>query len=283
MGASPGTSGTNSHLTAIEKFRALVLAIYLLIFGLNSTHTFSQAFTNSDTAAANATITYVRDVLPIVWGKCYSCHNDQARFLPNWSDYKIAFAHRVEIKRRVWDSWKGKYYKESMPVENSPQCLAMTEADRQTIKNWVEEGAVYGVSPAQGNARSKFERIVLGRRLFTMTCLPCHQVSGQGIPDRFPPLAASDFLNSDKNRVIQTLLYGRQGGIVVNGHAFNSSMPRFPLTDEEIANVLTYVYNSFGNSGKEVTPHEVNILRAQKTATSTESKKADIRKSSPWE
>jgi mono/diheme cytochrome c family protein len=267
----------------MKRLRGVVSTIFLVAISLDLRSAPSQAAANSGGASASASVTYVRDVLPIVIGKCYSCHNDQTRFLPNWSDYKTAFAHRGEIKRRVWDSWKGEYYKESMPVGNSPQCLAMTEADRQTIKQWVQEGAVYGVPPAPGNAGSKNERIELGRQLFSAACMPCHQANGQGIPDRFPPLAASDFLNSDQPRAIQTLLNGRQGEITVNGRAFNNSMPKFPLSDEQIANVLTYVYNSFGNSGKEVTPDEVSTLRAQKIEPTTAQKESAISKPSPFE
>lgn len=79
----------------------------------------------------------------------------------------------------------------------------------------------------------------------------------------FPPLAGSDFLNADKKRAIKTVIYGRQGAIVVNGMKFNNFMPKFPLSDDDIANVLTFVYSSFGNSGLEVTPQEVETLRSE--------------------
>lgn len=229
--------------------------------------------------------TYTRDVLPIVLGKCYSCHNDQTKFLPNWSDYSTAFAHRVEIKRRVWDSWRGSYYKQPMPAGNSPQCQAMTEADRQVIKRWVEQGAVYGEAPAtQVAAASKDERIKAGRQLFGAVCLPCHQANGQGIPNRFPPLAASDFLNADRNRAIQTLLNGRMGEITVNGQKFNGAMPRLPFDDEQISCVLTYVYCSFGNSGQEIRPDDVKQVRAQKTEAVPDPKPVKTtEKPTPWE
>ena len=231
-----------------------------------------------------ASPTFVRDVLPIVLGRCYSCHNDQAKFLPDWSDYSTAFSHRVEIKRRVWDSWQGHYYKEPMPAGNSPQCMAMTEADRETIKRWVEQGAMHGTVPPQAAALSRAERMEAGRRLFGTVCLPCHQASGQGIPDRFPPLAASDFLNTDRNRAIETLLNGRQGEIVVNGRKFNGSMPRLPFDDAQIASVLTYVYGSFGNSGQEVLPDDVKQVRALKIASVPDSKPAKTAGNpNPWE
>ena len=103
----------------------------------------------------------------------------------------------------------------------------------------------------------------MGRRLFSSICAACHQPTGRGIPNVFPPLASSDFLNADKNRAVKTVLNGRQGEIVVNGQRFNNSMPQFPLSDQYIADVLTYVYNSFGNSGVEVSSEEVARLRAE--------------------
>lgn len=230
---------------------------------------FSQSLTGSAAPSVagqqvEASFTYTRDALPIFLGKCFSCHNDRTKFLPNWSDYSTAFAHRVEIKRRVWDSWRGDYYKESMPIGNSPQCLAMSDADRQTIKLWVEQGAVLGASPARVSVVSRADRLEAGHRLFGTVCMPCHQSNAQGLPGRFPPLAASDFLNADKKRAIQTLLNGRAGEITVNGQRFSGDMPRLPFDDAQIASVLTYVYSSFGNSGQDVSPDEVKSVRAQK-------------------
>lgn len=215
------------------------------------------------TSAGPGSPTYLRDVLPIFMGKCSRCHNEQARFVYNWLDYKTAFLDRWEIRRRLWDSWKGSYYKESMPISNSPESLAITDEERLTIRNWVIAGAPRGVAVASGGVKTKAERIELGRRLFTSICSACHQVTGSGVPNVFPPLAGSDFLNADKNRAIKTVINGRQGEIVVNGLKFNNSMPKFPLSDDDIANALTYVYNSFGNSGLEITPDEVKTLRGQ--------------------
>lgn len=207
--------------------------------------------------------TYLRDILPILMGKCSRCHNEQARFVYNWLDYKTAFADRWEIRRRVWDSWKGSYFKESMPIANSPESLAITDAERLIIRNWVAGGGIRGVPPPPEGPKSKAERIELGRRLFSSICSACHQPTGQGLPNVFPPLAGSDFLNADKNRAIKIVINGRQGEVLVNGMKFNNSMPSFPLSDQDIANALTFVYNSFGNSGLEVTPEEVKALRSQ--------------------
>jgi mono/diheme cytochrome c family protein/F0F1-type ATP synthase membrane subunit c/vacuolar-type H+-ATPase subunit K len=215
------------------------------------------------TESTNQAPTYLRDVLPIIMGKCSRCHNEEARFVYNWLDYRTAFADRWEIKRRVWDAWKGTYFKESMPIANSPESLALTDEERLTIRKWVAEGGVRGVAPPPGAPKSKAEKIELGRRLFTSICAACHQPTGQGLPNVFPPLAGSDFLNADKNRAIKIVINGRQGEVIVNGRKFNNSMPKFPLGDDDIANALTFVYNSFGNAGLEVKPDEVKLLRAE--------------------
>src|ERR1700687_4435136 len=107
----------------------LIRACLLATLGcLSSTWAMAQ----SVSAAAESTNqhpTYLRDVLPIIMGKCSRCHNEEARFVYNWLDYRTAFADRGEIKRRVWDSWKGTYFKESMPIANSPESLALTEEE----------------------------------------------------------------------------------------------------------------------------------------------------------
>ena len=215
------------------------------------------------------TPTYLGDIQPIFMGNCSRCHNQQSRFIYNWLDYKTAYADRWEIRRRVWDSWKGSYYKEAMPIANSPESLALTESERITIRNWVDKGAIEGVAPSSNFAKSKLERISAGRRLFTSICAACHQATGQGRPNLFPPLAGSDYLNADKSRAINIVIFGRQGEVIVNGIKYNNNMPSFPLADQDIANVLTYVYNSFGNSGFEVSPEEVKAQRIQAPTPST--------------
>ena len=227
----------------------------------------------SQTATDANPPTYLRDVLPIFTGKCAACHNDQAKFLNNWFDYKTAVADRREIRRRVWDSWKGSYFKQPMPIGNSPEFEAMTEEEHTMIKNWVDAGAPYGVAPPDSVPKSKAEQVERGRRIFTAICAVCHQTSGQGIPNRFPPLAASDFLNSDKSRAIRIVLNGISGEIFVNGQKFNNTMPSLPLADGDVAAALTYVYNSFANSSKEVTPEEVKALRGQKGVVNTADEK----------
>jgi nitrite reductase (NO-forming) len=101
-----------------------------------------------------------------------------------------------------------------------------------------------------------------GKLVFMQTCAVCHQTNGQGLPQVFPPLAGSDFLMADKARSIRIVLQGMSGPIMVNGTKYDSVMPPIvQLTDEQVANVLTYVRNSWGNSGEAVSPDEVRLER----------------------
>jgi len=129
-----------------------------------------------------------------------------------------------------------------------------------------EGGAIQSMpdnGKAQAGAKNKAERIARGKTKFNAVCSACHQPTGVGIPHAFPPLAGSDFLNADKNRAIGIVLNGLKGEVVVNGNKFNSVMPKLDLSDEDIANVLTYVYSQWGNKGHEVTPAEVKAIRAK--------------------
>jgi mono/diheme cytochrome c family protein len=91
----------------------------------------------------------------------------------------------------------------------------------------------------------------------------CHQAEGQGHESVFPPLAKADYLMADKERSIHVVLAGLSGEITVNGQSYNNVMPGWAhLTDHEIADVLTFVRNSFGNQGEPVLNAEVAKLRA---------------------
>ena len=77
----------------------------------------------------------------------------------------------------------------------------------------------------------------------------------------FPPLAKSDFLNKDMNRAIDAVLYGLSGEITVNGNKYNSVMTSQNLTDQEVADVLSYIYNNWDNNKTVVTPDMVKARR----------------------
>ena len=116
-------------------------------------------------------------------------------------------------------------------------------------------------TPAPSRERTKDERIHEGEVVFNQVCFACHQANGQGLPGVFPPLAKSDFLMADRDRAIGIVLHGKQGPITVNGQKYNQVMTPQNLDDEQIANVLTFVMNSWGNSGDAVTPAHIQAVR----------------------
>lgn len=129
------------------------------------------------------------------------------------------------------------------------------------IQSQVGETPIAEPPPA---IRTKQERIDLGKNLYSRSCIACHQVDGSGLANAFPPLAKSDYLNADENRAIDIILNGLSGEITVNGQKFNSAMPAQILDDDQIASVLTYVYNTWGNKGSVITPEMVRARREKK-------------------
>ncbi len=119
-----------------------------------------------------------------------------------------------------------------------------------------------GEVPVAPEASSVEDRIEMGRRVYAQTCLACHQPEGQGLANAFPPLAGSDYLNADVERAIKIVIFGKTGEMTVNGATYNSVMTAQTLTDEEIANVMTFVYNSWANNKTEVTPALVAKVRS---------------------
>ena len=105
------------------------------------------------------------------------------------------------------------------------------------------------------------QQIEDGKKVYQRTCIACHQVQGQGLEGAFPPLAKADYLNADVDRAIETVLKGHTGGITVNGKQYNSVMPPQPLTSEQIADVLTYVYHNWENNKTIVSPERVKKVR----------------------
>ena len=110
---------------------------------------------------------------------------------------------------------------------------------------------------------TKEDQIKAGSLLFNGTCSVCHQPNGAGLPNVFPPLAKSNFLMANKERSIDIVLNGLTGKVTVNGAEFNSVMPPMSQhTDDEVANILTFVRNSWGNQGEAVSKDEVAKRRA---------------------
>lgn len=110
--------------------------------------------------------------------------------------------------------------------------------------------------------------IAHGKQVFGNVCAVCHQASGNGVAGAFPPLAKSDFLVADPKRAIHVVINGLSGKVTVNGQHFDSVMPPFgaQLTDREVASVLTYVLNSWGNPGGRIDAKDVAAVRSNRVA-----------------
>jgi nitrite reductase (NO-forming) len=116
---------------------------------------------------------------------------------------------------------------------------------------------------AKAGALTVEEQIRAGQVLFAGTCSTCHQANGQGLPGVFPPLAKSDYFAKEPTRIVDTVLRGLSGAIKVNGEPYNSVMPPLAqLTDDEIANIATYLLNSWDNPGGRITKEQVAKRRA---------------------
>lgn len=98
----------------------------------------------------------------------------------------------------------------------------------------------------------------LGQSLYKQNCGSCHQQGGQGVPNMYPPLKNTTYVEGDKQRLIQVVLYGLEEEIEVNGKKYNQPMPpNKHLSDDKIALILTYVRSHFGNEASAITPEEV--------------------------
>ncbi len=130
-------------------------------------------------------------------------------------------------------------------------CAAVADAKENPV-------AVHQAEMKSGMA----ETMQAGESVYQTHCAACHQGTGQGMSGVFPPLAGSDFLLQDKQRAIRVVLAGLSGEITVNDSKYNAVMPNLAyLSDAEIAQVITYVANSWGNAGFQVTAEEVAANR----------------------
>jgi nitrite reductase (NO-forming) len=153
--------------------------------------------------------------------------------------------------------------------------LAMLKAegaDRKDIYSGKEVDAMYLGGRATGNLSAvataakanaagtltQEDQVAAGKALFAGTCSTCHQANGEGMEGVFPPLAKSSVLAATPKRIVDIMLHGLNGPVTVNGKDYNSTMPAMTqLTDDEVANIGTYVLNSWGNPGGRISKEEV--------------------------
>jgi mono/diheme cytochrome c family protein len=132
--------------------------------------------------------------------------------------------------------------------------------------NW--DPLVYNEKPgaavgAQEADEGPPDPMVLGKRVYN-NCISCHQADGQGVEGSYPPLVGSEWVLGSTVRLSAILLHGLEGEIVVLGETYNEVMPAWShLSDLQIASVMTYVRNSWGNEAEPVSEALVADVREQ--------------------
>jgi len=106
--------------------------------------------------------------------------------------------------------------------------------------------------------------ITRGKALYKQYCMSCHQENGTGVPRMNPPLVKTEYVLGDKKRLIGILLNGLNEDVEINGEYYSNPMPsQAALKDQEIADILSYVRNSFGNKAGTISAEEVTAVRAE--------------------
>ena len=116
----------------------------------------------------------------------------------------------------------------------------------------------FGSTPDDDPAAAKYPN---GAKIYAAKCVACHQVTGMGIPNAFPPLKESDYLMADKKRAVQQVLNGSHEEMIVNGSTYNMPMPFQVDTHQDAVDVINYVLNAWGNNGGSIKLSEVEDIK----------------------
>lgn len=184
---------------------------------------------------------------------------------------------RVRLDAIVAASWIGK--EKGLPI--------LAEAKKKPLDDWMIHAYETAVAHLKGeNVQKKKEEAIvstlkgaelelfkLGKKIYSREgyCMTCHQADGNGLSaSSFPPLAGTKWVQGNEERLIKIALKGLMGQIEVNGKQYPGQVPMTPfeglLNDKEIAAVLTYVRNSFGNNAPAIKPEKVKAVRAANIA-----------------
>lgn len=165
---------------------------------------------------------------------------------PDGSLY-IADTEKGKIWRIMYTGDKEKFSDENLASMEKRKALSHIRTPHQ-VDDDLDKGTLVG-----------------GEKIFSIYCAACHQNDGKGASGRFPPLAGTDWVTGDKERLIGVVMNGLEGSIVVNGETYINAMPQHSfLSDDEIAKVLTYIRQSFGNNASEITVEEVKNIRSKR-------------------
>ena len=136
-----------------------------------------------------------------------------------------------------------------------------------------------GAGPGGGPAAAELTPAERGKKIFSANCATCHQANGEGVAGQYPPLAGSEFTNGGSRRAAMIVLKGLEGPVKVKGQMFGSAVMQpwdKTLTDQKIADVLTYERTSWGNHGSPVTAEQIAGLRKELASHATSFHEGDI-------
>lgn len=149
-------------------------------------------------------------------------------------------------------------------VKAKPEALSFRVV---SVANPSRQEALEAVDPESPSGLN--DSIGRGKAGYQLTCMACHQARGQGLEEIFPPLAGVDYVTGDARRLIAIMVKGIQGTMTVQGKSYSVAMPspvsafRQLKDDQNLADVLNYVRNSFGNKADVITPAFVKKVRAE--------------------
>jgi mono/diheme cytochrome c family protein len=156
----------------------------------------------------------------------------------------------------------------SKPLDVWSQNAAKTAADRLAGIAEVEKPEFAEIkAPANLSAEAKAQ-FMAGQKIYYREghCVTCHQPNGKGLDPAFPSIEKSPWVMGDTDRLIKIAMYGLMGPLEVNGKKYDGQVPMTPfagmLKDDEMAAVLTFVRNAFGNQAEPITPAQVGKIRA---------------------
>ena len=122
------------------------------------------------------------------------------------------------------------------------------------------------VGPGGGGEQAELSPRDRGKKIFAANCQTCHQANGLGVAGQYPPLAGSEFTTGGSRRSAMIVLKGLQGPVTVKGQKFGSAVMQpwdKTLTDQKIADVLTYERSEWGNTASPVTAEQIAALRKE--------------------
>ncbi len=151
-----------------------------------------------------------------------------------------------------------------LPVADA---MAVIAANPKVLADMRKSAAAPVAPVTTAFVKADDEQMKRGLAVYSRTCIACHQPTGKGLAPVFPSIAGVPIVNGDATLPIKFILHGLMGPITVDGVTYNSMMPPVAgVSDQDIADVLTYVRQSFGNKSNSVTPDQVKGVRAANAA-----------------